>query len=77
MKRNIQELREARSESRSDLAETLDVTLNEVIDWVLGRVQRRIARMRTLTEHFDVRDDQTNLEPRRSPSIADRLGDLL
>jgi hypothetical protein len=33
--------------------------------------------MRTLTEHFDVRDDQTNLEPRRSPSIADRLGDLL
>ena len=32
MKRTIQELREARGEARSDLAETLDVTLHEVTD---------------------------------------------
>jgi transcriptional regulator with XRE-family HTH domain len=77
MKRTIQKPREVRGEARSDFADALGVTLDEVTDWVLGRVQPRIARMRTLTEQFDVRDDQTNLQPRRSPSIADRLGDLL
>ena len=77
MKRTIQEPREARGEARSDFADALGVTLDEVTDWVLGRVQPRIARMRTLTEHFDVRADQINLEPRSPPSIADRLGELL
>jgi transcriptional regulator with XRE-family HTH domain len=77
MKRTIQELREARGESRSDLADALGVTLDEVTDWELGKTKPRIARMRVLTEHFGVRDDQIQLEPGRPPSIADRLGDLL
>jgi transcriptional regulator with XRE-family HTH domain len=77
MKRTIQELREARGESRSDLADVLGVTLNEVTEWEQGRAQPGIARMRALTEHFDVRDDQINLEPGHPPSVGDRLADLL
>jgi transcriptional regulator with XRE-family HTH domain len=77
MKRTIQELREARGESRSDLADVLGVTLNEVTEWEQGRVQPGIARMRALTEHFGVRDDQINLEPGHPSSIGDRLADLL
>ncbi len=77
MKRTTQELREARGESRNDLAEALGATLDEVTEWELGRAQPRIARMRALTEHFGVRDDQINREPGHPPSIADRLGDLL
>ena len=77
MKRTIQQLREERGESRSDLAQALGVTLDEVTDWELGRGQPRIARMRSLTEHFGVRDDQIDLEPGDTPSLADRLGDLL
>ena len=77
MKRTIQQLREDRDESRSDLAETLGVTLDEVTDWELARAQPRTARMRSLTEHFGVRDDQIDLEPGDTPSLADRLGDLL
>jgi transcriptional regulator with XRE-family HTH domain len=67
MKRTIQELREARGESRSDLADVLGVTLNELTEWELGRAQPGVARMRALTEHFGVRDDQIKLEPGRPP----------
>jgi ribosome-binding protein aMBF1 (putative translation factor) len=77
MKRTIQELREDRGESRADLAATLGVTLDEVTAWELGRAQPRIARMRVLTEHFGVRDDQIRVDPGQPPSLADRLGDLL
>ena len=73
MKRTIQELREERGESRSDLAAALGVTLDEVTDWEMGRSEPSISRMRTLTEHFGIRDDQINLKPGESSSIADRL----
>ncbi len=77
MKRTIQELREARGESCGDLAHALGVTLDEVTDWELGRAQPRIARIRALTEHFGVRDDQIKLDPGQRPSIGDRLGEFL
>jgi transcriptional regulator with XRE-family HTH domain len=77
MKHTIQELREARGQSRADLADTLGVTLDEVTESELGRAQPRIAPMRALTEHFGVRDDQITLEPGQPPSVADRLGELL
>ena len=77
MKRTIQELREARGESRADLADTLGVTLDEVTEWELGRAQPRIARMRALTEHIGVRDNQITREPGQPPSVGDRWGDLL
>ena len=73
MRRTIQELREERGESRSDLASALEVTLTEVIDWEMGRAEPGFSRMRVLTEHFGVRDDQINLRPRESSSIVDRL----
>jgi transcriptional regulator with XRE-family HTH domain len=77
MKRTIQELREDRGESRTNLADALGVTLDELTEWELGRAQPGIARMQVLTEHFGVRDDQIKLDPGRPPSIADRLGELL
>ena len=73
MKRTIQELREEREESRSDLAAALGVTLSEVTEWEMGQAEPRITRMRSLAEHFGVRDDQINLRPEQSRSLADRL----
>jgi transcriptional regulator with XRE-family HTH domain len=75
MRKTIQELREERSESRADLAAALGVTLDEVTDWELGTAEPGLSRMRTLTEHFGVRDDQINLGPADPPSISDRLAD--
>ena len=77
MKRTIQELREARGESRSDLADALGVTLDEVTDWELGRAQPGFARMRLLTEHFGVRDDQINLKPGQVPTLREQIRDAL
>jgi transcriptional regulator with XRE-family HTH domain len=77
MTRTIQELREARGEARADLADALGVTLSEVTDWELGKAEPGVARMRALTTHFGVRDDQIKLDPGQSPSITDRLGELL
>ena len=73
MPRTIQELREERGESRSDLATAIGATLNEVTEWEMGRAEPGISRMRILTEHFGVRDDQITLRPRESSSIVDRL----
>ena len=77
MQRTIQELREERGESRSDLATAIGATLNEVTAWEIGRAEPGISRMRVLTEHFGVRDDQINLEPHRAPSLGEQLKDAL
>jgi transcriptional regulator with XRE-family HTH domain len=77
MTRTIQELREARGEARADLADALGVTLSEVTDWELGKAEPGVARMRALTTHFGVRDDQIRLDPGQPPSLADRLEELL
>ncbi len=76
MKRTIWELREARGESRADLAEALGVPLQQVMEWELDQATPTISRLRALTEHFGVCDDQIELEPGRPPSFADRLADL-
>ena len=75
MRKTIQELREARGESRADLATALGVTLDEVTNWEMGQAEPGISRMRILTEHFGVRDDQINLRPADPPSITDLLAD--
>ena len=77
MPRTIRELREERGESRSDLAAAVGVTLSELTDWELGRAQPGVARVRLLTEHFGVRDDQINLRPGDPPSLVDRLAEFL
>ena len=77
MRRTIQDLREERGESRAALAAALGVTSEEVVDWELGRAEPTISRLRALTEHFGVRDDQINLRPGDPPSLADRLAEFL
>ena len=76
MKRTIRQLREDRGESRSDIAAALGVTLQQVTDWEVGRGEPTISRLRALTQHFGVRDDQINLRPADPPSIAERVAEL-
>jgi transcriptional regulator with XRE-family HTH domain len=75
--KTIRDLREERGESRADLAAAVGVTLSELTEWELGRAQPGVARMRLLTEHFGVRDDQINLEPNREPTLGEQLRDAL
>ena len=77
MPKTIRELREARGESRSDVAAAVGVTLSELTDWELGKAQPGVARMRLLSEHFGVRDDQITIEPNRPPTIGEQLRDAL
>ena len=75
MRKTIQELREARGESRADLAAALGVTLDEVTDWELGRAEPGLSRLRVLTEHFGVRNDEIKLRPVDPLSITKLLED--
>jgi len=77
VRKTIQELREARGESRLDLADALGVTLDELTDWELGKAAPGVERVRLLTEHFGIRDDQINLEPNRAPTPGEQLRDAL
>ena len=77
MRHTIRDLREARGESRAALAASLGVTLEEVVEWEMGKAEPTISRLRALTGHFGVRDDQINLRPGDQPSLVDRLADLL
>lgn len=54
MKRTIQQLREEHGESRMQLADSLQVTLDEVSDWELGQAEPGLSNVRALAEHFDV-----------------------
>jgi transcriptional regulator with XRE-family HTH domain len=73
VKKTIQELREERGESRTQLAQALGVRPEEIAAWEAGTTEPRISRMRALTQHFGVRDDQINLRPGEPSSIIDRL----
>jgi transcriptional regulator with XRE-family HTH domain len=73
VKKTIQELREGRGESQTHLAQAVGVTPNDVAEWEAGTAEPRISRMRALTQHFGVRDDQINLRPGEPSSIIDRL----
>jgi transcriptional regulator with XRE-family HTH domain len=76
MRKTIQELREARGESRADLATALGVTLDEVTDWEMGKAEPGLSRMRVLTEHFGVRDDQINLKPGQPPTLGEQVAEV-
>ena len=77
MTKTIRQLREERGESAMQLADALDATLQEIQDLEQGIASPSVERLRRLTEHFGVRDDQINLEPHRPPSLGERLGDAL
>src|SRR5687767_9569098 len=71
----IRELREERGESQMQLAAAIGVTLDKVVDWERGTAEPTMSRLRALTEHFGVRDDQIDLRPGHPPSITGRLTD--
>ena len=77
MRHTILDLREERGESRAALAAALGVTSEEVVEWEMGKTEPTISRLRALTGHFGVRDDQINLRPGDPPSLVDRLAELL
>ena len=77
MPKTIRELREERGESRAQLARALGVMPQSVVDWELGRSEPTISRLRALTEHFGVRDDQIKLQPGQPPTLGERLAEAL
>ena len=77
MKKTIQQLREERGGSAMQLADALDTTLQDIQDLEQGIASPSVERLRLLTEHFGVRDDEIDLEPHRPPSIGERLGAAL
>jgi transcriptional regulator with XRE-family HTH domain len=75
--KTIRQLREERGESQMQLAAAIGVTSKEIADWEMGKAEPTISRLRALTEHFGVRDDQIDLRPGHPPSITERLADAL
>jgi len=63
MKRTIQQLREERGESRMQLADALQVTLDKVSDWELGRDVPGLSNVHSLVEHFEVSENDLELYP--------------
>lgn len=60
----IQELREARGESRAELAEALHVSEQEIIGWESGAIQPTITYFLALTKHFGVNQNDLIVEPK-------------
>ncbi|MBA2598004.1 MAG: helix-turn-helix transcriptional regulator [Chloroflexia bacterium] len=52
------------------------MTHSHIVDWEHGTTEPSIERLRRLTEHFDVRDDEINLRPGDPPSFGDRAAEL-
>ena len=75
MRKTIRDLREARGESQMQLAAAIGVTSKEITDWETGTAEPTILRLRALTEHFGVRDDEIDLRPGHDPSLTERLTD--
>ena len=75
--KTIRELREARGESEQHLADALGATRQDIQDLEIGVASPSVTRLRLLTEHFDVREDDIDLEPNRSPSLGDQMLDAI
>jgi len=74
--KTIRELREERGESQHQLAAAIGVTPSHIVDWEHGTTEPSIERLRRLTEHFDVQDDEIDLAPGHPRSITERLKDM-
>ena len=77
MKKTIRQLREDRGESQTQLADVLGVTLQDIQDLETGIASPSVQRLRLLTEHFGVDETDIDLEPRRPPSLGERLVNAL
>ena len=77
MTKTIRQLREERGESELQLADALSATPQDIQDLERGIASPSVERLRLLTEHFGVRDDEIDREPGHEPSLGERLGDAL
>ena len=73
MMKTIRELREERGESQQQLADVLGATLLEVQDLEEGIAGPSVTRLRLLTEHFGVRQEDIDVEPNRPPSLGEQV----
>jgi hypothetical protein len=60
-----------------ELNEAIGVMPQTVVEWEMGRTEPTISRLRALTEHFGVRDDQINLKLGQPPTLGERLANAL
>jgi transcriptional regulator with XRE-family HTH domain len=77
MPKTIQELREARGESEQQLADVLGATRQDIHDLETGIASPSVQRLRLLTEHFGVREEEITLEPYRAPTPGEQLREVL
>jgi DNA-binding XRE family transcriptional regulator len=77
MTKTIRQLRQERGESQHQLAEALGATLLEVQDLEAGIASPLVTRVRLLTEHFGVREEDIDLEPNRPPSLGEQVLDAI
>jgi transcriptional regulator with XRE-family HTH domain len=77
MAKTIRQLREERGESEQELADALSATPQDVHDLETGVASPSLERLRLLTEHFGVREEDINLEPQRPRTLGEHLRDAL
>jgi transcriptional regulator with XRE-family HTH domain len=75
--KTIRELREGQGESEQQLADALGATLTDIHDLETGVASPSVTRLRLLTEHFGVREEDIDLEPNRLPSLGDQMLDAI
>ena len=73
MTRTLQQLREARGESRMQLADAVGVSVSEVTDWELGRTEPTLTYLHALLAHFGIAAHELALRP--PPASRDRRSD--
>src|SRR5918994_1012339 len=74
MKKTIRQLREEHGESTMQLADVLGASLQDIYDLEQGTASPSLERLRRLTEHFGVHDEDIDLEPGHAQSLGERLG---
>jgi transcriptional regulator with XRE-family HTH domain len=77
MTKTIRQLREERGESQKQLAHALGATRTDIQDLEAGSASPSVTRLRLLTEHFGVREEDFNLEPFRSPTLGEQVREAL
>jgi transcriptional regulator with XRE-family HTH domain len=71
--KTIRQLRQERGESQQQLAAALGATVVEINDLEEGIASPSVTRVRLLTEHFGVSEEDIDLEPHRPPSLGEQL----
>jgi hypothetical protein len=59
------------------VAAAIGVVPEDVAEREMGKAEPTISRLRALTEHFGVRDNEIDRRPGHAPSITERLADAL